>query len=35
MKAIDPTQKDLNLYDDIILGKIEGQSAGTNFKQIV
>ena len=35
MKAIDPSQKDLNLYDDIILGKIEGQPAGTNFKQIV
>jgi hypothetical protein len=25
----------LNLYDDIILGKIEGQPAGTNFKQVV
>jgi hypothetical protein len=25
----------LNLYDEIILGKVEGQPAGTNFKEIV
>jgi hypothetical protein len=35
MKSIDPNEKDLGIHDDIILGKIEGQLAGTNFKQVV
>ena len=35
MKGINPNDKDLGLYDEIILGKIEGQPAGANFKQII
>ena len=35
MKPINPNEKELTVHDEVILGKIEGQLALTNFKQVV
>lgn len=35
MKLIDPSEKDLSQHDEIILGRIEGQSVLTNFKEVI